>query len=260
MEVPTTVGVFGGYPGGTAWYECAIGAHWRERFAAGQSVGSIEEAGGKRILPQAKSTITLGATDAINHVTQNGGGYGDPLERVPAQVLRDVARGSVTPASARSLYGVVVDGGTVDQSATERLRAKLLQQRIDSLPESGYDHSPRELLVVRKWSDILNLVRDGEDILVQSTHSGAILGPLGDDWRATAPYRVVEPAELGPLIRLHDDLELRQYLDPLTGRSLLVDFVRVGDSPMVDFKLSDLEYAGREDEAERDRGGGSRGA
>jgi N-methylhydantoinase B len=73
MEVPTSIGVFGGYPGATAWYEVAVGSDWRERFAAGRSVRTISEAGGERVLPEAKSTITLGANDALNHITQNGG-------------------------------------------------------------------------------------------------------------------------------------------------------------------------------------------
>src|ERR1700722_8535108 len=53
MEVPTSIGVFGGYPGATAWYECAVGSDWRERFAAGRSVRTISEAGGGRGLPAA---------------------------------------------------------------------------------------------------------------------------------------------------------------------------------------------------------------
>jgi N-methylhydantoinase B len=240
MEVPTSIGVFGGYPGATAWYECAVGADWRESFAAGKSVDTIAAAGGERVLPEAKSTITLGATDAINHITQNGGGYGDPVERPAAAVLRDVSRGSVTPEMAANLYGVVVADGEVDEEATGKARQAILDGRLADLPASDYDHSPRELPVLRKWADVINLVDDGGEILVQAAASGAILGPLGDDWRVAAPYRVVGPDELGPLIRVHEELEMRQYIDPTTGRSLWVDFVRPGDEVLVDFKLEEL--------------------
>jgi N-methylhydantoinase B len=94
--------------------------------------------------------------------------------------------------------------------------------------------------VLRLWSDVINLVDDGGEVLVQAAVSGAILGPLGEDWRAAAPYRVVGAEELGPLIRVHEELEMRQYLDPTTGRSLWVDFVRPGDEVLVDFKLDEL--------------------
>lgn len=240
MEVPTSIGVFGGYPGATAWYECAIDADWRDRLAGGQSVGTIPQAGGERVLPEAKSTITLGANDVINHITQNGGGQGDPLERPADRVLRDVLRGSVTVDCACDLYGVVVSDGTLDVVATEQQRAAILRRRIADLGDTDYDHSPRDLPVLQRWSDVINLVEDGDEVLVQAAASGAILGPLGGDWRAAAPYRVVPAHELGPLIRVHEDLELRQYLDPTTGRSLIVDFVRPTDEPLVDFVLGEL--------------------
>jgi N-methylhydantoinase B len=106
--------------------------------------------------------------------------------------------------------------------------------------DGGYDHTPRELPIVKRWADVINLVADGDEVLVQVAESGAILGPLGDSWRDAAPYRCPSPGELGPWIRLHPELEFRQYVDPTTGRSLWVDFVRKGDDPVVDFELRDL--------------------
>ncbi len=58
-----------------------------------------------------------------------GGGYGDPLDRDPEKVRRDVREGFVTIEKAREIYGVVIDPGpelyAVDGAATERLRAEL---------------------------------------------------------------------------------------------------------------------------------------
>ena len=70
---------------------------------------------------------------------------------------------------------------------------------------------------------------DGDEVLVQAAQSGAILGPLGEagGTRRRTGARVRE--ELGPWIRLHPELEFRQYVDPTTGRSLWMDFVRKGD-------------------------------
>lgn len=124
--------------------------------------------------------------------------------------------------------GLVVDG------------RPLLQRRLLEMEDGGYDHSPRELSIVRRWADVINLVADGDEILVQAAQSGAILGPLGEDWRDAAPYRCPGAEELGPWIRLHPDLEFRQYLDPATGRSLWMDFVRKGDAPVADFRLREL--------------------
>ncbi len=56
--------------------------------------------------------------------TPGGGGYGDPLTRDPQRVARDVMLGYVTPASARSQYGVVVgEDGAVDAAGTATLRS-----------------------------------------------------------------------------------------------------------------------------------------
>ena len=53
-----------------------------------------------------------------------GGGYGDPLERDPAQVLDDVLDGYLSAGTAERDYGVVITGGdTLDRAATEAARA-----------------------------------------------------------------------------------------------------------------------------------------
>jgi N-methylhydantoinase B len=59
-----------------------------------------------------------------------GGGWGDPLARDPALVLRDVRDEVVSLEAARKMYGVVLkeDASAVDQAATKALRS----QRVDS--------------------------------------------------------------------------------------------------------------------------------
>jgi N-methylhydantoinase B len=60
-----------------------------------------------------------------------GGGYGDPLEREPERVALDVEEGYVSEQAARQLYGVVLrPDGTVDATASERARRRLLEQRF----------------------------------------------------------------------------------------------------------------------------------
>jgi len=57
-------------------------------------------------------------------VTSGGGGFGDPLDRDPALVARDLAAGKVSPPAAEAAYGVVLRAGEVDLDATRRLRAE----------------------------------------------------------------------------------------------------------------------------------------
>lgn len=66
----------------------------------------------------------LRAGDILTMRCPGGGGLGDPLERDPALVLRDVEDGIVSPEAARAIYGVVLaeDGRAVDIPATEACR------------------------------------------------------------------------------------------------------------------------------------------
>ncbi len=69
----------------------------------------------------------------LRWITNGGGGWGDPLERDPEAVLRDVRDEYVSIPGARRDYGVVVSGDPIedpeglqlDLPATERLRAEL---------------------------------------------------------------------------------------------------------------------------------------
>ncbi|MDI1288766.1 MAG: hydantoinase B/oxoprolinase family protein [bacterium] len=60
----------------------------------------------------------------ITNLTGGGGGWGNPFEREVDRVVQDVKQGFVSPESARSDYGVVVDGITleIDDAATLQLR------------------------------------------------------------------------------------------------------------------------------------------
>ncbi|HEY4637556.1 MAG TPA: hydantoinase B/oxoprolinase family protein, partial [Burkholderiales bacterium] len=85
---------------------------------------------GNRVLP-GKFTMTVRNGDVLRHVLAGAGGWGDPLERDPAAVLRDVRNELLSPAKARADYGVVVDTGrwTIDAAATGAERARIRAAR-----------------------------------------------------------------------------------------------------------------------------------
>ncbi len=86
-----------------------------------------------REVPAMADDEPVRAGDVWHVVTTGGGGWGDPLAREPDLVRLDVVRGLVSPGAAVRDYGVVLVGEpeacTVDEAATEALRARLRSER-----------------------------------------------------------------------------------------------------------------------------------
>ena len=77
-------------------------------------------------IPAKFSGLCMLQGDCIEIRTPCGGGYGDPLERAPAQVREDVLDDFCTVIHAFEVYGVVMDEATVlDLEATEIRRAAM---------------------------------------------------------------------------------------------------------------------------------------
>jgi len=98
---------------------------------------------GERFVPGFSDGIKLNQGDLVRIVSAGGGGYGDPLEREPAQVEDDVADGFVSLAAALADYGVVIDPNTLclDREATLRTRQARRAQRTGPLP--FFDRGPQ---------------------------------------------------------------------------------------------------------------------
>ncbi|MFW6028321.1 MAG: hydantoinase B/oxoprolinase family protein, partial [bacterium] len=77
-----------------------------------------------------KVTRTIRSGDTLRHAQAGAGGYGDPLQRDPDLVARDVRNGKITGRYGRERHGVVIGADdAVDISATEALRLEMRQAR-----------------------------------------------------------------------------------------------------------------------------------
>ena len=102
---------------------------------------------GKEARPlDSKLTMTMYAGEVLRHELAGGGGWGDPLERDPESVLRDVRNELVSMNSARDDYGVVIksDGWGVDYTATQILRAEIQKLRVGRTPAVLWQDWPRK--------------------------------------------------------------------------------------------------------------------
>ncbi len=85
--------------------------------------------GNEEWLPAKCDGVNVIQGDVLYFNTWGGGGWGDPMERDPELVRVDVNRGIVSQEGAKR-YGVVFgDDGAVDESATGKLRKKIIADR-----------------------------------------------------------------------------------------------------------------------------------
>ncbi len=87
------------------------------------SINLLHRANGEEVLPTMIST-SIQAGERIYHRQAGGGGWGDPRQRDPQAVARDVKNDKVSLSAARQHYGVVLDPETfaVNHEATQTLR------------------------------------------------------------------------------------------------------------------------------------------
>jgi N-methylhydantoinase B len=90
----------------------------------------LERADGtKTIVGNKVEDVHVEANDVLHFITWGGGGWGDPLERDPQLVGKEIRQGLVTVEGAKS-YGVVAsEDGVVDEAATDALRQKISAER-----------------------------------------------------------------------------------------------------------------------------------
>jgi putative sterol carrier protein len=92
---------------------------------------------GEQVVETTAFETPLSSGDVTIADLGGGGGWGDPLERDPNEVLEDVLDELVSIEGAKQ-YGVVIhpDKMKVDQKATEKLRKKMQEER-KSMPKAA---------------------------------------------------------------------------------------------------------------------------
>lgn len=143
-KFPNVPGLFGGYGCPTYPLARVQGVDVFEKFRTdpGSFRYSIEELMNERPYPEAQySTHPMSLpfhaakSGELYMIAQgSGGGFGDPLERDPAEVMRDLEDELISQDVAWRVYRVVFDAEnlTVDAAATERARDEARRERLDS--------------------------------------------------------------------------------------------------------------------------------
>ena len=162
----STAGLMGGYPGSPLRLWVGRNTNVRELIARGEQLPNGE--GVDTELPDFVTQLdgewefvpgqnyparSLPEYSLFSVVSGDGGGFGDPLERNPEHVVRDVNDGLSGARRAAEVYGVALvadDAGAhqVDTAATTKLRQDLRAQRLArAVPAREYKARVRERLL-----------------------------------------------------------------------------------------------------------------
>jgi N-methylhydantoinase B len=264
-EVPNAYGLAGGLPGAAAKYVRHTGTSVPRRLAGGEAppadVDAIDGEPRVTYLKHSRSPFPLDMVEY--HCWQGGGGYGDPLERDPALVARDVSARVVSAAAADAIYGVVLVDGRVDAVATRGRRESIRRTRLargnpaaevlgveGSLPIDGPETSdaagapPADGTETRaargrlRYGDVLEF--DFEENHVRCLACGRRLGAARDDFRQGCLLEQAPVTAAGPGRGEDYDagrIELRLYYCPGCGRQLEAQVALRTGHPASGFRL-----------------------
>jgi N-methylhydantoinase B len=219
-RAPMSLGIFGGYPG------CNVGYTTFRQGNVDELPDRLEELRGSEQFDQFWGTLELHDGDVQYVRFMGGGGYGDPLDREPELVLKDVLAGLVTDRPARDIYGVVVATGSVDGDATRARRRELRAERLGRPLEAADER----IDVPRTGKRLAEYLQRTESDATQCTWCGTEVAPAGTDWKDHAVLRRLPVEKTGPNRAVAGEFFLIEAFCP--GCATLLDAeLAAGDDP-----------------------------
>ncbi|MDZ4246048.1 MAG: hydantoinase B/oxoprolinase family protein, partial [Dehalococcoidia bacterium] len=234
VEVPNSAGVFGAFPGSCNVNTVIKGAdsgqlNWERRLPVSWMTKSETKDMGAK-----PGRFVLDGSEIFEYTWQGGGGYGDPLEREPERVAKDVVNGLVSGRYAEEIYGVVVDEVkmAVNYPETDKRRRSIREERLAGMPEDL--RNPTVLTggeVVQRLGEWLEIVKKGDSKYIRC-NCGNIMSKAGENWKLGAYSRVVAGSAAGPLVKLHNELEIREHACPHCARMHSVEVALKGEQSL----------------------------
>ena len=201
-------GLFGGHPVGSGGLRAIFltDGDIKERLRSGEYPTNIDEitdnAWGTLYIPEGSpERVSLPEYALISDFVQGGGGYGDPLDRDPALVQRDVIIGATSSEAARRIYGVILNPKTlsVDAAKTAARRNEIRQTRLSGVIEHSVRQSPepgtRTWKRVLKIHEYLEIARDG-DLVIRCARCDHLFCSPEENYKKFCLKRVVPLAEV----------------------------------------------------------------
>ncbi len=241
-------GLLGGNPGGRAFFRLKRDTDVAAQMSAGTIPQDFDAISGEEIPLFWKGTpVRLDQTSVWTLNLPNFAGYGDPLDRDPVLVNRDLFEGTLTAEQAFTVYGALVDdAGTVDEQATHAERATRRLARIGG-------RSARDDVATITDSPCANgrtLISINDNLSLARTTAGSRylcrcgqdLGPGGANFKDSCTVNQDSVDSLGPGYASFDEemmmrMCFREFFCPRCGARLATEIARVDHDYLWDIEL-----------------------
>ncbi len=239
LRQPDSTGIFGGYPSDTHVAVMKRNTDVLEQMKKGKLPQDMDEVSGNLEVLPALIDSPFRQGDVYSGRAMGGGGYGDPIERDPALVARDVANKLVSAEAAWNLYGVRVNPETaaVNAAETGSRRKEIRDQRKTWKPLENSD-LPRGLnggQRIKAVSEQLSIVDYGKQKVIQC-RCGRAISPADRNYREYALFSQSPIQKAGPHVNEYkigaEVYAFREYCCP--GCYTLLDAeIALKDAPIL---------------------------
>jgi N-methylhydantoinase B len=248
VTFPNSPGLAGGLPGSPIEYRLLRGTDVRELIAGGAvpQDATVEAVGGELVWPSFRGHFEQQGDDVVFARVSASGGFGDPLDRDPASVARDVADGYVSDAVARAIYGVALAAdGSADAAATGELRRELLDARLGegSIPAgTAGAKAPEGAERLGQVNPALGIYAAGDRHVIACERCRTELSAADGNYKEGCRDHALALTELCNVpdptrYEMDTYLELRRYCCPGCGRQLAADLAEPGEAPFADVRV-----------------------
>lgn len=230
LEAPTAFGLYGGYPGSTNQSIIKRNTIVEALFKVGVMPQELDELQGDIEITPGVASSYLNKGDIYQCLGCGGGGYGDPLERDPELVLKDIHNGVASRKWAKRIYGVVLNnrGRTVNKQATKASRQAILMERQKSaIAPTSFPQPLQASSAGKRLNMYLKIVHSKEGDSLQC-RCGHVICLTFEDYKshsaiATPPWNKVGPHLMNLVQRPR--FHLREFYCPKCYTLLDVDII-----------------------------------
>ena len=239
-------GLLGGNPGGRAFYHVKQGTDIDARLAAGKIPQSLDEVTGEVVPTYWKGTpvrLDHGSVWVTN--LPNFAGYGDPLDRDPALVGRDLSDGKMTVEEAARVYAVVADqSGAVASEKTLAEREERRRQRLGGdRPDSDLRRKLEPLKDAKRVvvNDNLSVIKTAVGTRYLCS-CGQDLGPADVNFKDSCKVNESTVESMGPgyaafATDVMEQMCFREFFCPWCGARQATEVARRQDGYLWDIEL-----------------------